>query len=392
MDKPLNMLTSGDCAAAAARAAAVCLLFRINYDFVTINHGGNSRRIPVFKDENSCNDRQACFYAVMEDGVAPNTKDKAEIYVTVSRISDFYNVSENAHIDIRYGNLFMCGGEGIASAAYDTDDVLRGQALIEHGSRKLIFDAVAEACEVSDGAQLLLITVSCPSGMMIAAKLSTGQNTFMGGISIVGDYGTISKIHQRDIILSIEKQIKFQTTAGVKSILISPGDYCADKIRESLHIPLTSAVRCYNYPGDAIDIALESGVENLLLVGNAGKLVKLAAGIMNTNSFSSDGRREIFAAHTAIVGGMSSQVRTVMKCDTTDEILALLTSWGIRDKVLGSIMGAIHDNVKNRSRGKMRFGVALFSKEFGLLGQTLDTKNVLTKVSQEQYALSLKLK
>ena len=60
--------------------------------------------------------------------------------------------------------------------------------------------------------------------------------------------------------------------------------------------------------------------------------------------------------------------------------------------IMQSIMNSIEINVKKRCHGKLRFGVALFSEQFGLLGQTSDTKNVLVKVSQEQYALSLKLK
>ena len=134
------------------------------------------------------------------------------------------------------------------------------------------------------------------------------------------------------------------------------------------------------------------GIKNILLVGNVGKLIKLAAGIANTNSYASDGRREIFAAHTAIVGGTSSQVRTVMNCITCDEILSLLTNWGIRDKVMASIMSSINDYATRRSSGKVTLGVALFSEQFGLLGATVNTKNVLVKVSQEQFALSLKLK
>ena len=59
---------------------------------------------------------------------------------------------------------------------------------------------------------------------------------------------------------------------------------------------------------------------------------------------------------------------------------------------MASIMGKINEAVARRCNGRLKFGVALFSEEFGLLGATVDTRNVLIKVSQEQYALSLKLK
>ena len=52
-------------------------------------------------------------------------------------------------------------------------------------------------------------------------------------------------------------------------------------------------VKCSNYIGDAIDIALELGFESVLIVGHIGKLVKLGAGIMNTHSAQADGRMDV---------------------------------------------------------------------------------------------------
>jgi cobalt-precorrin-5B (C1)-methyltransferase len=328
----------------------------------------------------------------VEGAAPPDIKDRAEIRVCVSYIEDFNNISDKAHVDPRFANLFLIGGEGIGTASGGRPGYLDGEALIEKPVRDSVFETVANVCDISDGAQLLLITVSCPGGMMIAAGNTMGQNTFAGGITIMGEHATISKIHQRDISDSIDFQIKKQVDLGVSSVLVSPGNYCADKINTQLHVPLTTAAHCYNYPGQAIDSCVAYGVTNMLLVGNVGKLVKLAAGITNTNSFASDGRREIFAAHTAIIGGTSSQVRTVMNCLTCDEILALLTNWGLRDRVMSSIMNSIAEYCNIRSRGRLNLAVALFSEEFGLLGSTINTKNVLVKVSQEQFALSLKLK
>ena len=385
-------MSTGDCVAAAARAAAADLIFRIKTEFVTIKRPTGIVNIPVIREDVNCDKTSVEYMAEMSGGTPPDIRDTAKIYVKVSYINDFRNIAEKAFIDIRYGNLFMQAGEGIGTASGDRPGIKNGEALIEKDARKTIFEAVADVCDVSDGAQLLLITVRCPDGMMIAAKQTMGQAAFEGGIHIIGEYGKITKVHQRDITKSIEDQIEKQIRAGAKSVLLAPGDYCADKVYEKLHVKLDTAIHCFNYPGQAIDTCAEKGVENLLLVGNIGKLVKLAAGISNTNSFASDGRREIFAAHTAIVGGTAVQVRTVMNCLTCDEILAMLDSWGLRDRVMVSIMNAIENSLKSRINVNMKIAVALFSEQFGLLGSTKETKNVLVKVSQEQFALSHKLK
>ncbi len=385
-------MTTGDCCAAAARAAAADLIFRIRTETVSITHAGKIVTIPVVRQEEGCDKNGSEYMAEMAGGTPPDIREKAKIFVKVSYIDDFMKLSDKAFIDIRYGNLFMQAEEGIGTANGDRPGIKNSQALIEPDVRKMIFEAVADVCEISDGAQLLLITIRCPDGMLIAARQAMGQNAFAGGISIIGSEGKITKVHQREITNSIDNQIGRHIRAGAKSVLVAPGDYCADKINQQLHIPLDTAIFCYNYPGHAIDACSEKGIENLLLVGNIGKLVKLAAGISNTNSFASDGRREIFAAHTAVVGGSSAQVRTLMSCSTCDEILSYLDNWGLKDRVMASIMKAIEEYVKARITGNMRIAVALFSKQFGLLGSTGETKNVLVKVSQEQFALSHKLK
>ncbi len=385
-------ISSGDCAAAAAQAAVADLLFRIRFENVEILHDRGSRSYAVKRIDADCNPKQSVYGCVLEGAMPPDIKERAEIRACVSYIDDFSRVSDKAFVHPRYPNLFLTGGEGIGSSQGDRPGFGNGEALLDKSVRDTIFEAVGDVCEISDGAQLLMITISCPEGMMIAASNTMGQTAFAGGIAIIGEHGKIQKIHQRDITASIDAQIKRQVNLGVTSVLVSPGDYCSDKINQQLHVPLTTAVHCFNYPGQAIDTCAELGVENMLLVGNVGKLIKLAAGITNTNSFASDGRKEIFAAHTSIVGGTSSQVRTVMGCTTCDEILGLLTNWGIRDRVMGSIMTSINEFVIARSFGRLNLAVALFSEEFGLLGSTSNTKNVLIKVSQEQFALSLKLK
>lgn len=386
-----SRLSTGECAACAAHAAAADLLLRVRHETVELT-GTTNKSCSVRRNDENCDTRKSEYIAAYEGGNPPDIKDKAQIVATVSYIDDFNLISEKAFVSPIYPNLFLAGGEGIGTAMGSIPGYDNGEALIDVNVRKMIFEAVGEICEVSDGAQLLLITISCPEGMMIAASGTMGQSSFAGGIAIIGEKSKLCAVHQRDITTSIDDQIKRQVELGVKSILAAPGFYCADKINQQLHVPLTTAVLCYNYPGQAIDSCVSMGVENLLLVGNVGKLVKLAAGITNTNSYASDGRKEIFAAHTAIVGGTASQVRTVMNCTTCDEILALFTNWGIRDRVMMSVMNSINEYGKSRSRGRLNLGVALFSEEFGLLGQTAGTKNVLVKVSQEQFALSLRLK
>ena len=49
--------------------------------------------------------------------------------------------------------------------------------------------------------------------------------------------------------------------------------------------------------------AQKSDISKLIIMGHAGKLVKIAGGIFQTEHKLADGRREIITTHTGLVGG-----------------------------------------------------------------------------------------
>ena len=106
--------------------------------------------------------------------------------------------------------------------------------------------------------------------------------------------------------------------AGVKDLLMTPGNYGDAFARQTLGLDLTHRCTCSNYLGTAIDHAAGLGFASLLLVGHLGKLIKAAAGSMNTHSRMADGRRETLTAHAALAGGGPELLRALFDSPTTD--------------------------------------------------------------------------
>ena len=48
-------------------------------------------------------------------------------------------------------------------------------------------------------------------------------------------------------------------------------------------LPFERNIKCSNYVGETIDMAVDMGVKGILFVAHIGKFVKVAAGIMNTH-------------------------------------------------------------------------------------------------------------
>ena len=69
------------------------------------------------------------------------------------------------------------------------------------------------------------------------------------------------------------------------------------------------AVKCSNFIGDSVDMAVEEGVKRVLVAGHVGKLIKVAGGVRNTHSKYGDRRMEILGRMTReVLEGDGSEI------------------------------------------------------------------------------------
>lgn len=332
------------------------------------------------------------------------------------------------------GRLYLTGGEGVGRVTKPGLEQAVGQSAINRVPRQMIFDAVqqvldafeeddekrrTEGCTPSfemenklkhvDGkpdAEYIrskwlnegneksersekpcyLITISVPAGAELAQRTFNPMLGIEGGISILGTTGIVEPMSEAAIVATIETSIR-QVLAmedgdigrSARRILAVPGNYGQRYVEQQLGLRGVPVVEVSNYIGEAIDLAVSYGATDFLLVGNVGKLVKLAAGIMNTHSRVADGRWEIFAAHLALSGGTRAQVAAMREATTTEEMLTRLEEMGLRAPVMASIMGEIEAHMAHRIRGQMNFGVIVYSERFGRVGETAGAARLLDR-------------
>ena len=332
------------------------------------------------------------------------------------------------------GRLYLTGGEGVGRVTKPGLEQAVGQSAINRVPRQMIFDAAqqvldafeeddekrrTEGCTPSlemenklkhvDGkpdAEYIrskclneeneksersekpcyLITISVPAGAELAQRTFNPMLGIEGGISILGTTGIVEPMSEAAIVATIETSIR-QVLAmedgdigrSARRILAVPGNYGQRYVEQQLGLRGVPVVEVSNYIGEAIDLAVSYGATDFLLVGNVGKLVKLAAGIMNTHSRVADGRWEIFAAHLALCGGTRAQVAAMREATTTEEMLTRLEEMGLRAPVMASIMGEIEAHMAHRIRGQMNFGVIVYSERFGRVGETAGAARLLDR-------------
>lgn len=366
-------ITTGSCAAAAAKAAARLMLTGVLCDHVTIDTP-SGKSIDIAVNKVSCSENMAEFMVIKDSGDDPDVTDKAEIHVSLQK-ADSISVSENAFRYEGFCEIYLDGGEGIGRVTSEGLEQSIGQAAINKVPRQMIFSAVDETARLSDYRGRLLIVISVPNGKELSGRTFNPRLGIEGGISILGTSGILEPMSEKAFVDTIEAQIKQSVNKGNKNIVIVPGNYGEKYV--SQYIGNVPVIKCGNFIGETLDIAFLYRVSSLLLAGNIGKLIKLAAGIMNTHSLYADGRQEIMAVHSVLCGADKETAEKIMNCLTTDEMIAVLDDKGIRDSVMQSISLKIQEHVRRRLKDSMNFGVMLFSEKYGFLCQTENTDSVI---------------
>lgn len=216
----------------------------------------------------------------------------------------------------------------------------------------------------------VVVTISVPEGAELAARTFNPRLGIEGGISIIGTSGIVRPMSEEALVSSIELEMRTIAARGMRDLLVVPGNYGRDFAGKQLDLRADEAVSCSNHFGATIDAACLLGFERMLIVGHLGKMVKVAAGVMNTHSRVADCRMEALAAHAALAGASRDVVRRVMESATTDAAFDVLVEEGVDAQAMASLMQALAEKLAYRAGGGLRVEATVFSNVHGVLGRT----------------------
>lgn len=267
-------------------------------------------------------------------------------------------------------SVVIDGGVGVGRVTKPGLQQNIGEAAINRVPREMITKVALEIMDDYGYDGGVKIIISIPEGVEIAKKTFNPRLGIVGGISVLGTSGIVEPMSEQALIDSIKVEINVKRANEGDYIMVSPGNYGIDFIREKYDVNLDKAVKCSNYVGETLDYIKEKEYKGVLLIGHIGKFVKLAGGIMNTHSKNADSRMELIAVHTAFETDDIELVRQIMECVTTDDALALLDKAGIRDAVMKRICEKALFYIHNRIGNDMEIGLVIFSNVFGVLAQS----------------------
>jgi cobalt-precorrin-5B (C1)-methyltransferase len=357
--------TTGSCAAAASKAATIMLLQNVTISTIELmTPKGILLTLPVLDIEKG-DGFVSC--AIRKDGGDdPDVTNGILIYSTVSILKE--------------PGVIIDGGIGVGRVTKKGLDIPIGNAAINKVPRSMIEKEVSTICSNNQISQGVKVVISVPEGEEIAKKTFNERLGIIGGISILGTSGIVEPMSETALIDTIKVEMKFLSAKGEKYLVVTPGNYGEDFARDTLHISLNNAVKCSNFVGEAIDLAVELRLDGLLFIGHIGKFIKLAGGIMNTHSKSADARMEILTANALVAGANTKTLRNIMNSTTTDAAIEHLVNDSVLSETMNEVEKKIDFYLNNRARGNLKIGAISFSNQYGLLLKTSKADELLEKL------------
>ena len=325
-------ITTGTCAAAAAKAAVALLLgeapsgaaaaetaeVAVILPRSTKPFAGKTIRVPV----EFC--RREGEYA--EAGVRKDAGDDED-------------VTNNALIVARARRtekpgVSVIGGEGVGVVTRSGMRVPKGEAAINPTPREMILREcsayVVHAEETSGSTALpgLEIEISVPEGRRLAKTTWNPRIGIDEGISILGNSGVVEPRSSKAWMASLAALIKASAETGQREMIVIPGFVGERFLYEKRKVREKYGVAVGDYVGFAFRQLSHWGFKEAVFAAHISKAAKVAAGVMNTHAKYGDARLETVAAAAAAVGAPKEVVVKLLELKMAEESINLIQEAG----------------------------------------------------------------
>lgn len=306
--------TTGACAQAATRAAALSLLNEEG----SLGKGA-SESVEILLP----NGEAARFtYELHEAGCCSVVKDAGDDPDVTDGVLIFARVKPQ-----RDGTFRLVGGDGVGRVTLEGLAVKPGLPAIN----PVPYEHIRAEAQVllPQGAE---IEIFIPGGEELALKTFNPKLGIMGGLSILGTTGRVEPWSAEAYRESLLPQLEVAKAAGIAKLVLVPGAKGEKAAIKAGCDPL-SIVQMGNHAGFMLAAARERGFQEVALVGHVSKLAKLARGDFDTHSRSSSMPLDVLADCAQSCGWSRQQAAELTLLPTAEAAVRLLVDAGA-DKVL----------------------------------------------------------
>jgi cobalt-precorrin-5B (C1)-methyltransferase len=335
--------TTGTCASAAAKAATTALRDQATQRTVEVALPSGRR---VSFDVESC--------------VHDATKATA---VVVKDAGDDPDVTHGAHLTatVRWRTepgILLEGGEGVGIVTKPGLGIEVGEPAITATPRAMITQAVAEVTDLVNHGVVVLLSV--PGGEKMARKTTNARLGILGGISILGTTGIVRPFSTASWRASVEQAVSVMAAQGERTMVLCTGGRTE---KGAMALLPDMAEVCFvevgDFTGAALRRALAVGLDRVIFVGMAGKLAKLAAGVLMTHYTRSKVDLGLLGDVTLAAGGSAAVAEEVSAANTGRHAYEILQREGLLRPAGDELCQRVRSVLLRAGQGKLTADVAM---------------------------------
>ena len=327
--------TTGTCAAAAAKAATTTLHTGQIQETVEIALP-DGQRVSFPVAECTLSERQQAEAVVIKDaGDDPDVTHGARLTATVRWRGE--------------PGLGLDGGVGVGVVTKPGLGLEVGGPAINPVPRAMITQSVGEVIDLTRKG--VHVVISVPDGERMARKTTNARLGIIGGISILGTTGIVRPFSTASWRASVEQAVAVLAAQPAQPaqpaqqaqhgrhgrhaqhestlVLCTGGRTEQGAMRLFPELPEVSFVEVGDFTGAALRRAVEHGLARVVFVGMAGKLTKLAAGVLMTHYTRSKVSLSLLRDITLAAGGSPDLANQVGAANTARHAAELWEQAGL---------------------------------------------------------------
>ncbi len=339
-------ITTGTCAAAAAKAATLALCDQAPSAVEITLPLGQVLTIPLLYAKRSSDIGYA---AVRKDaGDDPDITDGATIAVEIAWMTE--------------GDISFQAGVGVGIVTKPGLQIPPGEAAINPVPRQMIHQAIRSVTD-----KPVKVTVSVPNGQELALKTFNPRLGIQGGISILGTTGIVKPYSRQAILHSLKSALDIAAALGIRFPILVPGNIGRKAALAHFELAEDQVIDVGNDWGYMLDYANDLHFEAILALGHPGKLAKLPNKEWNTHSsHSSSALPYVMQMATTL---LDCKLPTDMP--TVDGFFQALPITQ-KQQLGNAIASAVEQAILEKLGRHLSVGVVLVNMQGGLLGEAGD--------------------
>jgi len=256
--------TTGTCAAAAAKAAVICLLDGTILESVELALADGKKKVSLPVKNISLDEQGATASIVKDSGDDPDATNGMTILSSL--------------IPVDSKEIIFKAGNGVGVITKKGLSIPVGEPAINPVPREMIKNAISDVTD-----KKFEVTVSIPNGEKVAQKTFNPRLGIEGGLSVLGTTGIVRPYSHPAIQESLKCTLDVAIASGINSPVFTAGNI-GTRSAKALGISKEKIIEVGNEWGFMLDALLKHDIVNLLAVGHPGKLAKLIANDWDTHS------------------------------------------------------------------------------------------------------------